>query len=132
MPQQELLKIVVQQLNDLGIPYMMTGSIVSSLQGEPRSTHDIDLLVVLGPHQIEQLANCFPPPDYYLSRDAMVDAVRTATMFNLLSISEGEKVDFWLLTEDPFDRSRFSRKRLACLVLHTVNSKSVHYFSNLQ
>lgn len=31
-------------------------------------------------------------------------------MFNLLSVQDGDKVDFWLLTDEPFDRSRFSRR----------------------
>ena len=40
MSQQELLKKVIQALEHAGIDYMLTGSIVSSLQGEPRSTHE--------------------------------------------------------------------------------------------
>lgn len=32
-------------------------------------------------------------------------------MFNLLDVESGEKVDFWLLTDEPFDTSRFSRRR---------------------
>lgn len=45
MLQPELLiRKVVQILESAGIEYMMTGSIVSSLQGEPWSTHDIDLV----------------------------------------------------------------------------------------
>jgi len=40
MSQQELLKTVIQVLDRVGIPYMLTGSIVSSLQGEPRSTQE--------------------------------------------------------------------------------------------
>jgi hypothetical protein len=31
-------------------------------------------------------------------------------MFNLLDTTEGDKVDFWLLTDDAFDASRFARK----------------------
>lgn len=31
-------------------------------------------------------------------------------MFNLLDTTEGDKVDFWILTNEPFDQSRFSRK----------------------
>lgn len=38
MPQQELLKKVIQALDETGIEYMVTGSVVSSLQGEPRTT----------------------------------------------------------------------------------------------
>ena len=45
MLQQQLLKKVVQILNEATIEYFFTGSIVSSLLGEPRSTHDIDIVV---------------------------------------------------------------------------------------
>jgi hypothetical protein len=45
MSQQELLSRIVRILDGLGIGYMETGSVTSSLQGEPRSTHDIDLVV---------------------------------------------------------------------------------------
>lgn len=36
---------------------MVTGSIVSSLQGEPRSTHDIDLVVTLEKPMIKNLSS---------------------------------------------------------------------------
>ena len=32
-------------------------------------------------------------------------------MFSLLDVVEGDKMDFWLLTSDPFDVSRFARRR---------------------
>ena len=47
MSQQELLKQVIQALDQAEIQYMITGSVVSSLQGEPRSTHDIDIIIVI-------------------------------------------------------------------------------------
>lgn len=47
MSQQELLRKVIQTLDEAGIQYMVTGSVASSLQGEPRSTHDIDLVVAV-------------------------------------------------------------------------------------
>jgi hypothetical protein len=31
-------------------------------------------------------------------------------MFNLIDAREGDKVDFWLLTDDAFDRARFERR----------------------
>jgi hypothetical protein len=111
MSQQELLKHVVQVLTGAGIDYMVTGSVASSMQGEPRSTHDIDLVIQMPPEAAARLAAAFPPPEYYLSEDAIRDALRQRSMFNLLHIDEGEKVDFWVLTDDPFDRSRFARKR---------------------
>lgn len=110
MSQPELLIKVVTVLEKAGIDYMMTGSIVSSLQGEPRSTHDIDMVVLLEKPMINELLNAFPPPNYYLDEATILDALKRHEMFNLLDIIEGDKVDFWMLTDDPFDRSRFSRK----------------------
>ena len=34
-------------------------------------------------------------------------------MFNLVELASGDKVDFWILTDEPFDRSRFARRRIA-------------------
>lgn len=92
---------------------MVTGSTASSAQGPPRSTHDIDIVVALPPESIQVLLDAFPPPTYLLDLKAMQDAIANRSMFNLLAIDEGEKVDFWLLTEEPFDRSRFARRQIA-------------------
>ena len=43
MLQPQLVIEVINILNKNNIEYMLTGSFVSSLQGEPRLTHDIDL-----------------------------------------------------------------------------------------
>src|SRR5258708_1807395 len=115
MSQQELLTKVVQTLDAIGIEYMATGSVVSSLQGEPRSTHDIDLVVELSASQVQQLLIRFSAPDYYLSEPSVREAVRLQSMFNLLSIKEGDKVDFWLLTSEPFDQCRFGRRQVVDL-----------------
>ena len=110
MSQSELLKRVVDVLDASGIPYMVTGSVVSSLQGEPRSSHDIDIVVLLPLGAVPALLHAFPSPDFYLSEDAIKDALAHQSQFNLLSLNDGEKVDFWLLTAEPFDQSRFARK----------------------
>lgn len=110
MSQQELLKRVVEALRGAGIDFMITGSIASSLQGEPRSTHDLDVVVEIREEDVEPLLSAFPHPDFYADEEAARDAVRSGSMFNVLDMGEGAKVDFWLLTEEPFDRSRFARK----------------------
>ena len=105
------MRRVVKELQKLDVAYMLTGSLVSSLQGEPRSTHDIDFLVELRPTAVNRLAEAFPAPDFYVSEDRARQAVRRKTMFNLIDLKSGGKVDFWSLTDEPFDRSRFSRRR---------------------
>lgn len=110
MSQQELVKKIVSVLDQAGIPYMLTGSIASSLQGEPRSTHDIDLVVLVEETNAHILSEAFQQPDYYLDKASILDAIKRKSMFNLIDVSGGEKADFWLLTDEPFDRSRFLRR----------------------
>jgi hypothetical protein len=120
VPQPELLALVVDVLERAGIPYMVTGSIASSLFGQPRATHDIDLIVAIAPEKVSVLINAFLPPDFYLSLESIQDAIRNHTMFNLLDVSGGDKVDFWILTNEPFDQSRFARRSQ-----HTIAAKPV-------
>ena len=110
MPQPQLLEKVIRVLENNQIDYMITGSTVSSLQGEPRATHDIDIVVVIKQPAVAALIKEFPSPHYYLSEEAVRNAIHQKGMFNLLDTTEGDKVDFWLLTDDAFDVSRFARK----------------------
>lgn len=110
MSQQELLNKVIHVLEATGIEYMITGSLASSLQGEPRSTHDIDMLVSIQKSAVKKLIESFPPPDFYLDEHSVIDAIDSQQMFNLINVKEGDKVDFWILTDEPFDQSRFSRR----------------------
>lgn len=65
MSQQELLKKVIHVLEESAIEYMVTGSLVSSIQGEPRSTHDIDIIIAIDKLKAKELIAAFPQPDYY-------------------------------------------------------------------
>jgi hypothetical protein len=110
MSQQKLLEHLLPVLEKNNIDYMITGSLVSSLQGEPRATHDIDIVVQIHADSIPSLLSTFQPPRFYLSESGIKEAIQHQTMFNLLDTTEGDKIDFWILTGDSFDRSRFERK----------------------
>lgn len=69
MSQQKLLKKVIQVLDQIGIQYMITGSVASNLQGEPRPTHDIDMVVDVPKSKAHELAENFPSPDFYLDEE---------------------------------------------------------------
>jgi hypothetical protein len=103
--------MVIQALDESGCAYMLTGSFASSMQGEPRLSHDIDLVVDLRPPSVPALRRMFPSPEFYLDEQSMYEAIQTGTMFSLLQVTEGDKIDFWMLTDDPFDVARFSRRQ---------------------
>jgi hypothetical protein len=110
MSQQELLKKTLHALNERDFPYMLTGSIVSSIQGEPRLSHDIDI-IISGTHRILNiLRDHFSETEYYFDATAIEEAIASQHMFNVIDINSGDKIDFWLLTDSAFDESRFARK----------------------
>ncbi|MDP2866929.1 MAG: hypothetical protein Q8O90_11865 [Elusimicrobiota bacterium] len=110
MSQQELLKKVVQALNANKIDYMITGSVASSFYGEPRSTHDIDVVVSINKAEVEGLAASFPIEEFYLDKDEFAEAIENRRMVNVIDINEGDKIDFWVLSDEAFSRECFSRK----------------------
>ena len=110
MFEPKLLSKVISVLESLGIDYMITGSLVSSFQGEPRASHDIDIVVNISKESAFQIAKAFDSPGYYISEVAINEALQYNTMFNLIGSETGDKVDFWILTNEPFDKSRFARK----------------------
>ncbi len=85
MSQQELLKRVVRVLDEAGVEYMVTGSTASSLLGEPRATHDIDLVVAMEHTAAAASADAFPAPEYYLDKAAIHTAIDERGMFTVLT-----------------------------------------------
>jgi hypothetical protein len=95
---------------------MLTGSLVSSLQGEPRSTHDIDFVVLVNQESSGGLYGALGRIGGYLEQASIERAIEHKSVFNLIDPELGIKVDFWLLTDEPFDRSRWARRRQESLV----------------
>ncbi|MGK3967780.1 hypothetical protein WMF38_26855 [Sorangium sp. So ce118] len=49
---------VAAALESLGCEYFIGGSLASSLQGEPRATNDIDLVVAMMPRHVRASRSC--------------------------------------------------------------------------
>ena len=94
MSQQELLNRVIQALDQVGIQYMITGSVASSMQGEPRSTHDIDIVITIKESRAYDLGKAFPPGDFYLDEHCILDAIKRQSMFNLIDLKGGSEKQF--------------------------------------
>jgi hypothetical protein len=46
MPEPDLIGLFVAPLNAAGISYMLSGSLASTLYGEPRATLDVDIALI--------------------------------------------------------------------------------------
>ena len=66
MPEPDLLELFVRPLNSEGIRYLVSGSVAAMLYGEPRVTHDVDLVVFLRLEQTTRLPRLYPSPEFYV------------------------------------------------------------------
>ena len=106
----DILRDVSERLNSAGIAFMLTGSVAMSYYATPRMTRDIDIVVALQPLDIERIAILFGA-DYYVSQEAVAEAVRRKSMFNIIHFESVIKVDCIVLTQTPFAVSEFGRRR---------------------
>lgn len=107
----ELLRKVVEDFERLRIPYLVTGSVAAMTYGEPRLTNDIDIVAGIDEGHIEDLIRAFPPGEFYLSDQAIREAILHRSQFNIIHPASGFKVDVIIRKDTPFDRSRFARAR---------------------
>jgi hypothetical protein len=108
--QSELLRRLVNSLDALGIPYMIGGAQAAIFYGEPRLTRDIDVIADVGLEHIAGLLQHFPVAEFYLSEDAMREAIQDRSQFNIIHPTSGLKIDVILPKREPFDRVQFSRR----------------------
>ena len=111
MDPSELLERLAQTLEDLPIPYLITGSMATIAYGEPRFTNDIDVVVRLASLHVDPLCRAFPPEQFYISRTAIADAVVNHTQFNILHPASGLKIDIMVADDSEFNEDHFSRAR---------------------
>lgn len=110
MTEQELLLDCLRRLNQLGLHYMLTGSMASNTWGIPRTTHDLDFVIQIPPSQTASLAAAFSS-DYYVDELAIRAAFQPPYQFNVIHVPSALKIDFWILRAEPFEREMFQRRQ---------------------
>ena len=96
--------------NALNIPYLVGGSVASTLMGEPRATEDVDIVADLTIDKLIPLLQALQPR-FYVSEDAVRDAIRFKRSFNLIDNDSLGKVDVFILKDNPFPQIEFQRRR---------------------
>jgi hypothetical protein len=114
MTEQELLLDCLRRLNASGVAYFLTGSMASNFWGIPRSTHDLDFVVQLRAESIPQLVQAFSG-DFFIQETSVRAALKPPHQFNALDQRSALKVDFWVLTDDPFALEMFGRRQSVVL-----------------
>lgn len=105
---------VIKVFDGLGIPYLIGGSLASSIHGKSRATLDADLLADVKQEHVPQLVAQLGA-DFYVDTGAIESALRHRTSFNLINFKSGFKVDVFVVRGRPFDRQQL-RNRVHLLV----------------
>lgn len=103
--------LVTTVLDELGVPYLIGGSLASAIHGVVRATLDADLVVALdyshAPVLVQRLQ-----PTFYISIDAIIDAITYQSSFNLIHLETMFKVDIFIPKQRPFDQGQFANRSL--------------------
>lgn len=114
MTQEEVVGLVVDALERLGVAYMVVGSFASNFHGVPRMTQDADLVVDLEEAGALRLARELDK-NFYVSEQAVREAVRLRRLFNAIHLESGFKVDIVIKKDRPFSDSEMARRMTGLL-----------------
>lgn len=103
---------ITAALDQAGIAYMLSGSFASAYYGAPRSTQDIDLVIEATPAQLRAFVQSLPAGDYYADLDAALEAHRRQSLFNVIDLATGWKIDLIIRKSRAFSQEEFRRRQL--------------------
>ena len=114
MPEPDLLELFVARLEAMGANYLVTGSVAATLYGEPRATHDIDLVVELSAANRDALSHSFSAIDFDLPPPEVVrlESERAGRgHFKIIHHASGLKADIYLVGDDELHAWAFRNTR---------------------
>ena len=90
---------------------MLSGSFSSAYYGAPRSTQDIDLVIAATPVQLRAFVQSLPNSEYYVDLDAALQAHKGQSMFNVIDLATGWKIDLIFRKSRAFSEAEFRRRQ---------------------
>lgn len=101
--------LVTRVLDDLGIPYVIGGSMASIIHGMLRTTMDVDIVADMQPEHVSpfvaQLKDAF-----YADEIAIHQAIQRRSSFNLIHLTTMFKADIFLPKDRAFDQQQLARR----------------------
>ena len=113
MPEPSFFEIFTKRLDDARLRYMVTGAVASIVYGEPRLTHDIDLVLELSDEGAEKILGAFPLEEFYCPPLEVIKVELRRPFrghFNLVHHETGFKADVYLTGKDPLHHWAMSKR----------------------
>jgi DNA polymerase elongation subunit (family B) len=123
----DFLRTLIEFFDKHSIPYMLSGSVAMSAYTIPRFTRDIDFVIHLQKKDVPELMKYFDS-GYYIDEEAVNDAIKRESMFNIMDYGSGYKADFLILKNEAFSKSEFNRRKkvhLFGISIHIVSAEDL-------
>jgi len=124
MTPEKLLCKIAKILEDLKIPYIVTGGFAVAVLAKPRFTADIDIVVELLPQKIHQLSKelLSIDKDVYVQEESIKNALENEGEFNFIHPQTGLKVDFWI--------KRYPFEKFERAIIKVIDGQKVNFISS--
>lgn len=110
-PEESAIRAATGCLEDLGIAYMVTGSLASAHHGRPRSTHDVDIVVDPEPGAVSVLVVRLREAGFYVDAQTAAEAMQRRRQFNAIQTESGVKLDLIVRKDRPYSIEELRRRR---------------------
>jgi len=109
--QNEPIEVTIQVTDvfeKLGIPYLIGGSLASTLYGMIRTTQDSDIVAEMRPEHLKTFVQALEN-DFYVDEEMIADSIQHKSSFNIIHRESMFKVDIFIPKERPFLQSQLAR-----------------------
>ena len=110
MNEIDIVRDISQRFEQVGIAYMLTGSMAMNYYAQPRMTRDIDVVIAIAPEDVHRLAALFHP-DYYVSEESIRESIVRESIFNLIHQDSVIKVDCIIRKRSEYRLVEFERRQ---------------------
>ena len=101
--------LVTNLLDELGVPYVIGGSMASIIHGMLRTTMDVDIVANIQPEQVASFITSLQDA-FYVDEQMIRQAIQRRSSFNLIHLSTMFKVDIFIPKGRPFDQQQLNRR----------------------
>ena len=99
---------VTDVLESLDIPYVIGGSLASTLHGMVRTTQDSDIIAEMDLKHVQPFVTALEA-EFFMDEQMIVESIKHNTSFNIIHRDSMFKVDVFIPQPRPFQKSQLAR-----------------------
>jgi hypothetical protein len=105
----------------LGVPYLIGGSLASTLYGMVRTTQDSDIIAEMHPEQIQPFVVSLQN-EFFIDEEMIAESIQRNSSFNIIHRDTMFKVDVFIPRPRPFNQSQLARAQRQTFFLESEMS----------